>query len=132
MGRRYSIVTNARPSARNEDWTRSFQHGFLEVVNDLNRYRRGNDEKPMEAHGEMQENERQSGTVRKTENTDVHTGNARSDANRLTTDRHNARKLASHTRDNDGDFNGRCKERKGGGVGTIPSSTTPSKIRVGR
>ena len=61
----------------------------------------------MEAHGEMQENERQSGTVRKTEDTDVHTGNARSDANRLTTDRHNARKLASHTRDNDGDFNGR-------------------------
>ena len=73
MGRRYSIVTNARPSAHNEDWTRSFQHGFLEVVNDLNRYRRGNDEKPMEAHGEMQENERQSGTVRKTEDTDVHT-----------------------------------------------------------
>ena len=107
MGRRYSIVTNARPSARNEDWTRSFQHGFLEVVNDLNRYRRDNDEKPMEAHGEMQENGRQSETVRKTEETDVHTGNARSDANRLTTDRHNARKLASHTRDNDGDFNGR-------------------------
>ena len=26
----------------------------------------------------------------------------------------------------------RCKERKGFGVSTIPSSTTPSKIRVGR
>ena len=26
----------------------------------------------------------------------------------------------------------RCKERKGFGAGTIPSSTTPSQIRVGR
>ena len=78
----------------------------------------------MEAHGEMQENERQSGTVRKTEDTDVHTGNARSDANRLTTDRHNARKLASHTRDNDGDFNGRSTANIETDINTTVNSNT--------